>query len=117
MTSLESPAAVGTAAAATAATVGGGAGGLVQVGDEQAATFREFYKTYNSMSEVCFNQCVWDFGTKVVRNREDRCVMRCVQHFMDATKLIGHCFTEGHPLAKAAAEAATAEPNSTAISP
>lgn len=48
------------------------------------------------MSETCFNQCVWDFGTESVRNREQRCLMRCVQHYMDASKEIGNSFTEGY---------------------
>ena len=75
-------------------------GNVVTIGEEQTKTFREFFKTYNNMSEICFNQCVWDFGTESVRNREDRCVMRCVQHYMDATKEIGKCFTEEHTVAR-----------------
>ena len=31
--------------------------------------------TYNKMSELCFNQCIWDFGINTVRNREDRCIV------------------------------------------
>ena len=27
------------------------------------------------MSELCFNQCIWDFGINTVRNREDRCIV------------------------------------------
>jgi len=61
---------------------------------QSAESFRDFFKTYNRMSEVCFNQCVWDFGTAAIRNREDRCIMRCAQHFMDATKEIGKCFAD-----------------------
>lgn len=67
---------------------------VVDVGDDQKKTFREFFKTYNTMSEFCFNRCVWDFGTEVVRNREDRCVMKCVQHYMDASKEIGRVFAD-----------------------
>jgi len=59
--------------------------------------FREFSKIYNTMSELCFNQCVWDFGTKEIRNREDRCAMNCTENYMKATKLMGNSFTEGHP--------------------
>ena len=58
-----------------------------EVSDDQKKTFREFFKTYNTMSEICFNRCVWDFGTEVVRNREDRCVMKCVQVSMLLTFL------------------------------
>lgn len=69
-----------------------GAGDVIDIGDDQKKTFREFFKTYNTMSEFCFNRCVWDFGTVAVRNREDRCVMRCVMHYMEATKEIGKVF-------------------------
>ena len=36
------------------------------VNPQQIGQFREFSKIYNTMSEICFNQCVWDFGTKEV---------------------------------------------------
>ena len=35
--------------------------------EDQTKTFREFFKTYNAMSEICFNLCVWDFGTNDLR--------------------------------------------------
>ena len=74
--------------------MGSESGVLGDIGEEQKKTFREFFKTYNTMSEFCFNRCVWDFGTEIVRNREDRCVMKCVQHYMDATKEIGKVFAD-----------------------
>jgi import inner membrane translocase subunit TIM9 len=55
-------------------------------------TFREFFKTYNKMSEVCFNQCVWDFGISSMRGREERCVMNCVSKYLEANKEIGRVF-------------------------
>lgn len=59
-------------------------------------TFRSFFQTYNTLSELCFNACVWDFGTSGVRNKEDRCVMRCTKQYLDATKEIGKSFVQGH---------------------
>ena len=35
--------------------------------EDQTKTFREFFKTYNTMSQICFNLCVWDFGTDQLR--------------------------------------------------
>jgi len=58
-------------------------------------TFREFSKIYNTMSESCFTRCVWDFGTDKVRDREDRCIMRCAQNYLQMTKVVGDTFTEG----------------------
>merc|ERR1719430_1218997 len=34
-----------------------------QTSEAQVEQFRSFSKIYNNMSELCFNQCVWDFGT------------------------------------------------------
>jgi len=69
----------------------------VEVGEQQITQFREFSKIYNKMSELCFNVCVWDFGTNEVRNREDRCAMNCTEKYMKATKSLGNSFTETHP--------------------
>lgn len=33
--------------------------------------------------------------TALSRSRENRCVMKCVQKYMDSTKEIGRCFAEG----------------------
>jgi len=67
------------------------------VSPQQYGQFREFSKIYNTMSEICFNQCVWDFGTKEIRNREDRCAMSCTEKYMKAQKELGNAFTDGHP--------------------
>ena len=61
------------------------------------------------MSELCFNQCVWDFGTDQVnlpsyyktiiqvRDREMRCALNCTEHFMKSQKQLGAAFTESQP--------------------
>lgn len=61
---------------------------------DQEKTFREFFKTYNKMSESCFEQCVWDFGISTMRNREERCVNKCVNHYLGANKEIQRVFAE-----------------------
>ena len=66
---------------------------MASTGEDQR-TFREFFVTYNKMSEVCFNQCVWDFGISSVRSREDRCINKCVNHFLSANKDIQRVFAE-----------------------
>lgn len=62
--------------------------------EDQANTFREFFTTYNKMSELCFNQCIWDFGINTVRNKEQRCLDRCVNHYLSASKEIQRVFAE-----------------------
>ena len=44
---------------------------MSDVNTQQVDQFREFSKIYNTMSEICFNQCVWDFGTEEVRTRKE----------------------------------------------
>lgn len=77
---------------------------------DQVATFRSFFQTYNTISEYCFNHCVWDFGTRDLRNREDRCVMRCTSHYLQSTKEIGNAFTEGQAAVMGGAVNAVAAP-------
>ncbi len=48
-------------------TPGGGNIEASLADEDQTKTFREFFKTYNTMSEMCFNLCVWDFGTNILR--------------------------------------------------
>lgn len=62
--------------------------------NDQEKTFREFFKTYNKMSELCFEQCVWDLQSAVIRNREERCVNKCVTHYLAANKEIQKVFAE-----------------------
>merc|ERR550534_2607989 len=55
-----------------------------QTSEAQVEQFRSFSKIYNNMSELCFNQCVWDFGTDQVRDRELRCALNCTEHFKNS---------------------------------
>jgi hypothetical protein len=43
-----------------------------QTTEDQIGTFREFSQIYNKMSDICFNLCVWDFGTDQVREEWNR---------------------------------------------
>ncbi len=52
----------------------------------QAATFRSFYRTYNSLSEECFHFCVWDMGVAKMRAKEARCVDACAANHLAVTK-------------------------------
>jgi len=68
-----------------------------QTSEQQFEQFKSFSKIYNTLSELCFTQCVWDFGTEEVRAREDRCAMRCTEQYMKSSKVMGDSFTENHP--------------------
>ena len=64
------------------------------IDDDQKKTFREFFKTYNTMGELCFNQCIFDFSISSMKNREERCIMRCVNRYLSASKEIQKVFAE-----------------------
>lgn len=55
----------------------------------QVKQFRDFLVQYNKLSESCFNDCVWDFTSRSIRNNEDNCVMNCVEKY---TKVIFFIF-------------------------
>ena len=61
---------------------------------EQEKTFREFFKTYNRMSNICFVQCVWDFNRETVTSREEKCVNNCVNKYLSSNKEIQQVFAE-----------------------
>jgi len=60
----------------------------------QINQFREFLMQYNKLSEMCFNDCVWDFTTRAVKNQEDTCVINCVTKFTKITQRISERFQE-----------------------
>lgn len=60
--------------------------------EDPKKVFRDFYKTYNDMSELCFARCVWDFGTAALRGREERCLNFCADKYFEATKVAGKSF-------------------------
>lgn len=62
--------------------------------DDEKKTFREFFKTYNKMSEICFSQCVWDFGVSSMRSREEKCINRCASQYLSAVNEIGKVFAQ-----------------------
>jgi len=61
---------------------------------DQEKTFREFFKTYNTMSKLCFDQCVWDFSRDTVSSREENCLDKCVTKYMSTNKDIQRVFAE-----------------------
>jgi mitochondrial import inner membrane translocase subunit TIM9 len=42
----------------------------------------------------CFDDCVNDFTSKTLQQREEGCVMRCVDKFMKSTERLGQRFQE-----------------------
>lgn len=52
------------------------------------------HQTYSNLVQRCFDDCVNDFTTKTLHNKEEGCVMRCVDKFMKSTERLGQRFQE-----------------------
>lgn len=51
-------------------------------------------QTYSNLVQRCFDDCVNDFTTKSLHQREEGCVMRCVDKFMKSSERLGQRFQE-----------------------
>ncbi|KAG7160848.1 mitochondrial import inner membrane translocase subunit Tim9-like [Homarus americanus] len=60
----------------------------------QVKQFRDFLVQYNKLSESCFNDCVWDFTSRSIRNNEENCVQNCVEKYTKVTQRISERFQE-----------------------
>ncbi|KFD54024.1 hypothetical protein M513_05043 [Trichuris suis] len=41
--------------------------------------FRDFLTTYNTLTQHCFNRCIFDFNRRALKSEEESCIYRCVQ--------------------------------------
>ncbi|MCJ1327542.1 protein transporter tim9 [Thelotrema lepadinum] len=55
---------------------------------------KDFMNTYSNLVQRCFDDCVNDFTSKTLHQREEGCVMRCVDKFMKGTERLGQRFQE-----------------------
>ena len=71
----------------------GEAGGAAAVPDvDQLRTFKDFLSNYNKLSEVCFNDCIWDFTSRKVSRGEDNCALNCAEKFLKMNQRISTRF-------------------------
>ncbi|XP_076058839.1 translocase of inner membrane 9 isoform X1 [Oratosquilla oratoria] len=62
--------------------------------EAQVAQFRDFVMQYNKLGEKCFTDCIWDFSSRFIQNREINCVLNCVTKFTQVTQRISERFQE-----------------------
>ncbi|MCJ1444125.1 MAG: protein transporter tim9 [Stictis urceolatum] len=55
---------------------------------------KEFMTTYQNLVQRCFDDCVNDFTTKSLHQREEGCVLRCVDKAMKGAERLGQRFQE-----------------------
>nr|CAG4638891.1 EOG090X0MSH [Cyclestheria hislopi] len=66
----------------------------VKAEEEQIKSFRDFLYSYNKLSELCFNDCVWDFTSRTIKDKEDSCAMYCAEKFLKMNQRISQRFQE-----------------------
>ena len=59
---------------------------------EQIKTFRDFMSNYNKLSEICFDDCVWDFTTRKVLNKESTCALNCAEKYLKMNQRVSARF-------------------------
>ncbi|KAJ5121746.1 mitochondrial import inner membrane translocase subunit tim9 [Penicillium atrosanguineum] len=55
---------------------------------------KEFMTMYSKMVQRCFDDCVNDFTTKSLINREEQCIMRCVDKHLKGSARLQERFQE-----------------------
>ncbi|KAL4884234.1 mitochondrial import inner membrane translocase subunit tim9 [Aspergillus karnatakaensis] len=55
---------------------------------------KEFMAMYSKLVQRCFDDCVNDFTTKSLINREESCLMRCVDKHMKGSARLSERFQE-----------------------
>lgn len=73
---------------------------------EQVKSFRDFLMSYNKLSELCFNDCIWDFTSRTVKAQEDRCALNCMEKYLKMNQRISQRFQEFQIIANENAMAA-----------
>lgn len=53
---------------------------------------------FNDLSNRCFGDCINDFTTKSVKEKEEQCVIKCVNKFLRYSERIGQRFNEQNAL-------------------
>ncbi|GAB1601929.1 hypothetical protein Ahia01_000471500 [Argonauta hians] len=56
--------------------------------------FREFLYSYNKLSSMCFLDCVEDFTTRKVLDKESSCAINCMEKYLKMTQRITQRFQE-----------------------
>lgn len=61
---------------------------------EQIQAFKLYLQNYNKLSEVCFNDCIWDFTSRKVSGGENNCALNCAEKFLKMNQRISTRFQE-----------------------
>ncbi|EDW82143.1 uncharacterized protein Dwil_GK25286 [Drosophila willistoni] len=67
---------------------------LDQLDKEQMKTFSDFLMSYNKLSEMCFTDCVRDFTSRDVQEKEEKCSLNCMEKYLKMNQRISQRFQE-----------------------
>ncbi|KAF7993998.1 hypothetical protein HCN44_011267 [Aphidius gifuensis] len=66
----------------------------VDVEAEQIKSFKDFLMSYNKLSEVCFTDCISDFTTREIKDKEDKCALNCMEKYLKMNQRVSTRFQE-----------------------
>ncbi|CAD2096319.1 mitochondrial import inner membrane translocase subunit TIM9, putative [Plasmodium vinckei] len=58
------------------------------------AEYEDTMNTYNSIVEMCFNECISSFRSKELDSNENNCILNCVKKFSVFSQRVGMKFTQ-----------------------
>lgn len=59
---------------------------------------KDFMRLYSSLVEKCFTDCVEDFTSAKLNNRELTCISKCSEKFLKHSERVGQRFQEQNAL-------------------
>ena len=56
--------------------------------------YKDFMRTFNTIVDRCFVDCVHNFRTKKLEEKEELCVFRCTEKYLKYSGKVGLVFAE-----------------------
>ncbi|XP_014211679.1 mitochondrial import inner membrane translocase subunit Tim9 [Copidosoma floridanum] len=64
------------------------------IDEDQFRSFQEFLTSYNKLSELCFIDCIFDFTSRNIQKKEEKCTVNCMEKFLKINQRISQRFQE-----------------------
>lgn len=61
---------------------------------DEIKQIKELFSVYNRLAETCFNDCVFDFTTRAITDKENRCTDICFDKSLKMNARISQRFQE-----------------------
>lgn len=59
---------------------------------------KDYLRMFMGLVDRCFKDCINDFTTKSVKEKEETCVLKCVDKFLKHSERVGNRFAEQNAL-------------------